>query len=326
MKKLFLVLMAFLSLFAVKAQDKIITIQNDTIECRIISVNADRISYEQKTSVDQVTGKSIATSEVLQYLRSENNDYLNRKTQNSIKAKPEHRFLFNLQGGLSYSLTDLSNFNNLLINAGVPASEADDYTDKLKNGIYISSGFHYLLNNLIGIGAEYTFFQSSSEGEFLVKNYSGMNLPVYTTTRLDEKIYSSFIGLSALLQQFPGAKHKIRMTETVSPGVVFFRDETRGIDYQEYWPVDNIYYGQQPQYYNNSNTLTHGKAFGIKGGLSVEYLITPRLSAGLSGSFLWSNLQKVSIKSLNYNSENQEPEKAIDISHIDYGVSLRYSF
>ena len=326
MKKLFLVLTAFMSLFALKAQDKIITIQNDTIECRIISVNADRISYEQKMHDNQVTGKSIATSEVLQYLRAENNDLLSRNAQNSIKEKPEQRFLFTLQGGLAYSLTDLSNFNSLLINAGVPASEAEDYTNKLKNGIYFNAGFHYLLNNLIGIGAEYTFFQSSSEGEFLVKNYSGMNLPVYTTTRLDEKIYSNFIGLSVLLQQIPDAKHKIRMTETVSPGVIFFRDETRGIDYQEYWPADDIYYGQLPQYYNNSNTLTQGKAFGIKGGLSVEYLITPRLSAGLSGSFLWSNLQKVSIKSLNYNSENQDPEKAIDISHIDYGVSLRYSF
>lgn len=326
MKKLFLVLMAFMSLFGVKAQDKIITIQNDTIDCRIISVNADRISYEQKMQDNQVTGKSITTSEVLQYLRAENNDHLSLNAQNSIKAKPEHRFLFNLQGGLSYSLTDLSNFNNLLINAGVPASEADDYTNKLKNGIYFSAGFHYLLNNLIGVGAEYTFFQSSSEGEFLVNGYSGMNLPVYTTTRLDEKIYSNFIGLSTLLQQFPGAKHKIRISETVSPGVVFFRDETRGVEYQEYWPVDDIYYGQLPQYYNNSNTLTQGKAFGIKGSLSVEYLITPRLSVGLSGSFLWSNLQKVSIKSINYSSENQEPEKAIDISHIDYGVSLRYSF
>ena len=277
MKKLFLVLTAFMSLFALKAQDKIITIQNDTIECRIISVNADRISYEQKMQDNQVTGKSIATSEVLQYLRAENNDFLSRNAQNSIKAKPEHRFLFTLQGGLAYSLTDLSNFNSLLINAGVPASEADDYTNKLKNGIYFNAGFHYLLNNLIGIGAEYTFFQSSSEGEFLIKNYSGMNLPVYTTTRLDEKIYANFIGLSALLQQFPGAKHKIRISETVAPGIVFFRDETRGIDYQEYWPADDIYYGQLPQYYNNSNTLTQGKAFGIKGGLSVEYLITPQI-------------------------------------------------
>jgi hypothetical protein len=326
MKKIILVLMAIMLYFAVKAQDKIITIQNDTIECRIISVNADRITYEQKTQNNQVAGKSIATTEVLQYLRSEINDLLNPDIHNKLISKPEHRFLLTIQSGLSYSFTDLTNFKNLLTNAGVAATDADDYTDKLKNGIHINAGFHYLLNNWIGIGADYTFFQSSSEGVFLVNGYSGMNFPVYTTTQLDEKIYSNFFGLSALFQQFPGIKHKIRLCETISPGVVFFRDETRGIEYQEFWPVDDIYYGQLPQYYNNSNTLTQGKSFGLKGGLSVEYLITSRLSAGISGSFLWANLQKVSIKGLNYDSGSQELEKAIDISHIDYGFSLRYSF
>lgn len=54
MRKSLLFLLFFMSIAAAKAQDKIITLQKDTIECRIISVGAERINYEQKTSENYV--------------------------------------------------------------------------------------------------------------------------------------------------------------------------------------------------------------------------------------------------------------------------------
>jgi len=77
---------------------------------------------------------------------------------------------------------------------------------------------------------------------------------------------------------------------------------------------------------NKAIPLPFGKAFGAKGCLTVEYSVTPQLTAGLAGNFLWARLQKYSIKSLNYETKDQKLEKPMDISHIDYGFSIRCNF
>jgi hypothetical protein len=327
MKKSLLILLFFMSLAATKAQDKIVTIRKDTIECRIISVGAERISYEQKTSGNQVTGKSIAISDVLQYFRTGQPDGNNgfHRPKNS-RQKPERRYLFSLQGGLAHSFTDYDNFKNTMTASGVPASKADDYIGKLKNGYHLNAGFHYLLTTFMGVGADYTFFQSASDGEFLINGYGGMNVPLYVNVSMHEKLYTHFAGPSVLFQQFPDRKGKIKISEILSPGIVLFRDESRGNEYQIYWGDNDYYSGQPPQYYDQSNAVTKSTTFGAKGGLSLEYCFTPQLSAGLAANFIWAKLHKVSVKSLNYDMEDQELESAISISHIDYGFTVRYNF
>jgi len=69
MKNLMIGLLMILPLQMVSGQDKIITIQNDTIHCRIISVSSTRIQYEQKMD-GYMAGKFIPTEQVLTYLRT----------------------------------------------------------------------------------------------------------------------------------------------------------------------------------------------------------------------------------------------------------------
>lgn len=328
MKQSLLILLFFILLLPeTKAQDKIITIRNDTIECHILSVGSERISYEQKTSGNQFSGKSIPVSEVLQYIRAgksaRNAGFYRPET---TRQEPERRYLFSLQGGLTHSFSDFDAYRSTLTSAGVPASQADDYISKLKNGYYLNAGFHYLLTTFMGIGAEYTFTQSASEGEFLINGDGGMNVPVYANASIHEKLYTHFAGPSVLFQQFPGGKGKLKFTETVSPGIVRFRGESRGNEYQIYWGNNDYYEGQPPYYYDHSNSLTTGKTFGVKGGVSLEYCFTPQLSAGVAANFTWAKLQKASVKSLNYNEEDQKLDKALSVSHFDYGVSVRYNF
>ena len=328
MEKLLLIFLFFVSLAAAKAQDKIITIKLDTIECRIVSVNAERISYEQKTSDKHVAGKSIPISEVLQYFRTETPD----RSGNIIaheKNKRErlvHCWLFSLQCGLTRSLTDYSNFRDLMLNAGSSASEADDYTRKLENGYHINTSLHYLLTSSFGFGAEYNLFYSASKGEFLAQGYGGMNLPVYSNVALNERLYSHFAGVSVLFQQFPDKKKRIKISETISPGIVLFRDENRGSEFQIYWSDNDSYAGDPPQYYDHANSVTKSTTFGAKGGLSIEYLISPQLSAGLAGNFMWAKLHKISVKSSESDTKDQKLEKPMNISHIDYGFTVRYNF
>lgn len=327
MKRLLPVLLFCMSLAATHAQDKIITIQKDTIECRIISVGAERISYEQKIAENYVAGKSIAIADVLQYFRSQHSDAVQGIVGLKVsRPKPERRYLLTIQGGLAHSFTEFAESKNYMTSIGISVSEADDYIGKLKNGYHLNAGFHYLLTNFLGVGADYSFFYSASEGEFLISGYGGMNLPVFAQMDLNEKVFTHFAGPSVLFQQFPGKERKLKISETLSPGIVMFRGESRGIEYQMYWGEDGYYYGEPPQYYDQANSVTKSTAFGVKGGLSVEYFVAPQLSAGLTGSFLWAKLQRISMKSLDYDVEDQKLENAISVSRIDYGFSVRYSF
>ena len=70
MKKIIISLLIFIPLQIVSGQDKIITIEHDTIHCRIISVSPIHIQYEQKTENGNTTGIYIPAEQVLVYLRS----------------------------------------------------------------------------------------------------------------------------------------------------------------------------------------------------------------------------------------------------------------
>lgn len=328
MEKLLLIFLFFVSLAAAKAQDKIITIKQDTIVCRIVSVNAERISYEQKISDKQVAGKSIQISDVLQYFRTGKPDSFDDiiAHEKNKQERPGHRWLFSLQSGLAHSLTNYSNYRDLMLNAGSSASEANDFTRELENGYHINTSLHYLLTNFLGLGAEYNLFYSASKGEFLAQGYGAMNLPVYSNVGLNERLYCHFAGVSVLFQQFPDTRKRIKISETISPGIVLFRDENRGSEFQDYWGDKDSYAGAPPQYYDHANNVTKSTTFGAKGGLSIEYLISPQLSAGLAGNFMWAKLHKISVKSLEYDTKDQKLEKSMDVSHIDYGFTVRYNF
>ena len=70
MKKIIVGLLMFIPLQMASGQDKIITIQNDTIHCRILYVSPTHIQYEQKVENGYMIGKFIPTEQVSVYLRS----------------------------------------------------------------------------------------------------------------------------------------------------------------------------------------------------------------------------------------------------------------
>lgn len=319
-----LLLMSFLlTVGSVKSQDKIITIKNDTIDCLIISVGREQIIYEQSYD-NNIIGNSIATSDVLRYLRSAHSEKQSGNFRTKpAHEKPVHRLLFTLRGGLAYSLTDFTNYKNMMMGSGVPAPEIDDYIGKLKNGYHIDSDFHYLLNNFLGIGAGYTLFFSAAEANHYMIGYNEMNIPLVVKIDQDEKYYTHFAGPSILFQQFPGRNRKVMITEIISPGIVMFRGESRGNQYRRYWQHDLI---EVPlQYYDKANTVSRSKTFGVKGGLSLRYCFTPQFSAGLTGSFIWGKLNKLSSKGI-YELKDQELEESINVSHFNYGFTVSYNF
>lgn len=327
MRKLLLIFLFFVSWTAAKAQDKIITIKHDTIECRIVAVSADRISYEQKNSDSQIVGRSIPSSEVSEYLR--NSGPYSFGGINYGKARrlpPEHPSLFSLQGGMAHSLTDYSSLKNYMIAGGNSASATDDYISKLQNGYYINSSLHFLLTSFFGLGIDYNLFYAAAKGDYLAQGYGTVNVPFYTKLDMDEKIYTHFAGFSVLFQEFPDLKRKIKISQTITPGFVVVRNESRSSQFQPYLGSQTYYNGQTPQYYDNANSVSFGDTFGAKASLSVDYAITPQLSAGLAGDFMWAELHKISYKTATSETIDQKLEKPSKLSHIDYGFIVRYNF
>ncbi|MBN2820265.1 MAG: hypothetical protein JXP36_14915 [Bacteroidales bacterium] len=327
MKKLFVVLLFFMLLGVTKAQDRIITVQKDTIECHIMSVGPDRINYEQQTSGKYLVGKSIAISDVYQYFRVQQSKGAGRIDQPiTERKKPERCYLIGIKGGLAHSFTDFTDFRNMMTGSGVAASEIDDYIGKLKNGFHINAEFYYLLTTYMGIGVDYSLFYSASQGDFLFNGYGGMNLPFYVKESLNEKLYTHFVGPSVYFRQLGDRKGKIKISETLSPGIVFFRGESRGTEYQIYWDDSGFYSGNPPMYFNKANAVIKSLAFGVKAGFSVEYCVSPQLSAGLAGNFTWAKLHKATFKDFISEMKDQKLENAINVSHINYGFTVRYNF
>lgn len=353
MRKLLLIILFFVSWAAAKAQDKIITVRHDTIECRIISINAERISYEQKTPDNQFVGKSIPMSKVMEYIRTGNakkwgglvavKPMRTSKTGESLPAEnvkkrgglfagkpgriaPEYRWMFALQGGMAHSLMDFSSIKSYILLAGNPESDADAYIRKLQNGYHISSSLHYLLTASVGLGIDYNVFYSASKADFLMQGLGASNIPFYIKWDQDDRIYTHFAGPSALFLQYPDKKKKFSISETISPGMVLFRNESRNYQTRDYQGDNGNYNGQSSTYYEKDNTLTTSTSFGAKAGFSLNYAITPRLSAGLAGNFMWAKLHKISTRTATVESKGQTPSNPVKVSHIDYGFIVRYSF
>lgn len=328
MRKLLLIFLFFVSWAAANAQDRIITIRRDTIECRIVSVNGDRITYEQKNPDNSLVGKSISTLEVLQYYRTGrfNKEGYQLDDVKVRRQRPEHRWLFSLQGGMAHSFTDYDDSRMNMINVGNSASAVDDYFGKLKNGYHLNASAHYLLSYFIGIGVDYNLFYAASKGEFLIYNHSQTDLPSFFKYSTDERLYSHFTGVSVLFQGFFDSKKKIRISQTISPGVVQFRQEGRDIqNYGRYSYGYGYGYGG-PSYYQPFNSVLTSAPFGAKGSLAIDYALTSHLSAGIAGDFMWAKVRKASAKTSMSVIKGQKLENHINISHLDYGLIVHYNF
>lgn len=310
----FALLPVFLILFfSTKAQDRIISMNHDTIHCTIVSINNERIRYELKNKDGSVTGKFMNLSQVAEYTRSsqpENN--LKPRKIKTLKpvSVPENQWCLGLNIG---GATMPWYFDNIQSSVALP-----DYYNKLKTGFHINTSAHYMISGFWGIGAEYSFFNTS---------FSGSMPSPYSTSiflMVSEKYhqYINYLGPSVLLQQHPDIRRKFILSESLSVGALFIRLE----DQSTFPNVDNSGYTDA-----TNNSLLTGNTLSAKFGLTAEYRLYRNVSVGLGGDFIWASLKKASFESKGPNNnssstENQTLPKAMNLSRIDYSFVLHYHF
>ncbi|MCE5332898.1 MAG: hypothetical protein LLF95_12260 [Bacteroidales bacterium] len=313
MRKVFVCLLLSVFMFSLQAQDKIITTNKDTIFCKIVTLSATQIFYEQ-TEDAKIAGKSIALDEVAGYFREpQPASVYQPQSNNSIVTErtaiaPTKPWILELSAGGS---------NMPWLLANIADDEMEDAYQQLKKGIYMNASAHYLLSDLIGVGLQYSLLGSGYKGSnFQVLDPS---YPIYIASNSKVRQYINYAGPSVLFQQYLDQQRKLKLTETLSGGVLTYRIE-------EQFSMDV----PSPSYYytNSYNILASGTTYGGRFGLSAEYFVLPYLSVGVGGSFLYSRLSTLTME---YHSEgnveessNQELDNPLKLSRIDYSLVLRF--
>lgn len=304
-KPFFLCLFAILTTL-VNAQDIIITTGQDTINCRIVSIGNERISYEQKSSDGYLVGRSIPVEEVGSYLREPQSSPI------TSYRRPQRSFLFRFNPGGSWMPWLFED-----------VEDASDPEEKLAKGFHLNASLHYLFSSCMGAGVQYSFFRSSAKNEYQEEHspFPDFN---YSISSVKEKQYINYVGASLIFRQFLDNNKKIQLSGVVSGGVVSYRGESKlSSDL-----FTNPYYSR-----SGLNTLITGRTFGATAGFSVEYFLSPSISVGLGGSLLYGRLNEVDVKERSYiwnnyfdAKESVKLDDPVKISRIDYSLALSAYF
>jgi len=163
MKNLIISFLILIPLQIVSGQDKIITIQHDTIFCRIVSVSSTHIQYEQKDENQDIVGKFLPTEQILEYYRNSQSSDINSDRQ-MPKPVNKHYFGFNITPGI---------------------------------GKYIGRYSSTWDENYFGVGVEYTNRLDNTEvgAGLIISNETSISVPFTAKKYLGEYI---FIGISMM--------------------------------------------------------------------------------------------------------------------------------
>jgi len=294
--KTILTIAFFSVVFLTKAQDRIVTTQNDTIDCKISKVTSSDIFFTLKTG-NVITKGKVDRSNVLSYY-SENSEA--GENAGFIAPVPS-RWRLGLSGGLNYLTASSSEAETELVQQGVTKQDAKSYYNDLKLGQSGGADLHYMVTKMYGIGMIYKFYSTKSKIESFFDPQDGVNL---IFGQMNEKIYVHYSGLSFYSEQFLKSNPKLKLSSYYSMGMAFYRNEAIVV---------------------NSPFLLTGKAFATNLDLGLEYFVFPRISAGINLSYFLSSLKKVTLSD-GYSTTTQELEKENyeNISRLDLSVGIRF--
>ncbi|MCL1933917.1 MAG: hypothetical protein FWF53_08940 [Candidatus Azobacteroides sp.] len=327
-QKVIIGLILLLAFTYAKGQDKIITTQEDTIFCKIVSVSPTHIQYEQESDNQNAIGKFISIDQVREYYRNsqfqESFPTVERKKR---PKEPFDRWRVGLQGGGAYLLSSFSNMEQNMQDAGIPQSKIDDYNKHLRNGFYVGADVHFLITRFFGVGVKYSLFATSARldyslngfGYFTPDGFISYSIPTYYPISEKDKYYLNYIGPSVVFQHWLDKNRKFRINEELSMGYVRYREEGR-FDSHQYVNTD-----QGVTFLNNA--LAEGNAFGGSAQVAFEYYPLPWLSVGANAGVLLTSFGslKTSTKETSFR-QDLEGDDRINMSRIDYSVGVRFHF
>lgn len=279
------------------SQDKIITLNYDTIDCKINKILHNTIYFEITTIGIKSYGK-LPIKSVLNYTISV------KAAQEELQGVITDRFerlRFGMNGGPGYLLASSKDAEDYMVSLGLTSAQARSYYKDLKLGLYADADLTFLITPNYGAGIKYKFFDASSSLEGFFDPQDGVHL-IYTTYK--EQIYVNFFGASFLYQQSMGNQNLFRLNSAFSFGLATYRNEAE---------------------YLNGFYLLKGKNFGTGTSIGLEYFITSYFSVGADLSAFYSSIRKIKITDgTNTSTVDLEKENYENLTRLDLSFGIRF--
>jgi len=249
------------------SQDKIITVNNDTINCKISKISRNTIFFELTTGSVKSTGE-LPLRSVLNYTVSAQTPSAELKVS---YTNPFQRFRFGINCGPGYLLASSKEAEDYMTSQGMASDKARSYYRNLRWGLNANSDLTFLITPYLGAGIKYRFFNTANSVEGFFDPQDGVHL-IYTTYQ--EEIYVNFIGAMLYSEQFMGSGKSYKLNSTGSFGLATYRNEAG---------------------YLNGYYLLTGKNFVTDVSVGFEYFINSWVSAGADLSAFFGSIRKMKI-------------------------------
>jgi hypothetical protein len=313
-------------------QDKIITVDNDTIICRILSVSDTHLNYEQ-TEGEYTVGKFIPVAKVLEYYKNtvkqdvlEDRPYeeTDKTVQSYLSSYPDlyshpkvRRFWrLNALFGGAYILASTKDDERSLLNIGIPASEVKKYSRQMKNGILFGADIYRFIDNPkfqfggFGIGLKYRLSSFSSRLETVIP----MSMQYHSFAE-NENIYVSYYAISSITHWWMDSEHKLNLSTDFSVGYAHYRNEMR-FDETNTYIIDN-----------GKNLLTTGNTVGLSAEVSLSYYPVEYLSISANMGFFAAWFRDLIITD---GTQSQyihlDDNNYLNASQLNYSIGVQFHF
>ena len=213
----------------------------------------------------------------------------------------QSKFLFSVDGGLGYLIGNTKDAKNQMSNYGISDSDADDYYNRLKLGEHGGVSMYYYFFPELALGVDYNLFTTSSSVNGFLDPGDGWT---HYYGPFEEKIYTSFVGLSVFQTQ--KLNEKWGMYGKFSLGAALYRNESLIII---------------------SPLLITGKAPAVKGEFGFSYRLTDWVKLNAGVSYMFSSLQKITVDDgINSSEIKLEGDSKENISRLNLSTGLQFSF
>ena len=281
-------------------QDRIITLNHDTIACRITKITRSDIHFDVSSQGITTTGKMPLTG-VLSYSVSPAKSP--PPMYEAVRSGSPGRLRLGLSGGMGYIFSSSDEAEDAMVSLGITEENAESYYSDLKSGWYGSADATWMITHSLGAGLRYKFFNTSAEteGYFDPGDYYNIYFSAFR-----ENIFVNYAGVSIFYQEPIGKKGVFSLYSSYSLGMAFYRDEFE------------VFYG---------NFLITGNALGMDGSVGLEYRISPLISAGAELSLFTSTIRKISVtdgdvvEKVDLEEDNYE-----NLSRAEVSLGIRFYF
>lgn len=286
MKKFYFILILLLSVNFLKAQDLIITSENDSLNCKITKIKGDHI-YFTFVKDGEIRNTLISKNDVKQYSKN-------------INGNPDETQI-NKSFNRTYSVFRLAVHGGFASRLGkVQDADLKDYMKDLKKGMNYGFDASFFISESVGFGIKYQAFNSSNSLSNVIMDHDGDGIT--STGTISDNIAITFIGPTYTTRL--ASSRENAFISTFGLGYIGYKDNAKVFNYP---------------------TEITGSSLGLALDLGYDFKISKNLFFGVQCSYISGVLTKMTVGSGPYSQEIElDKENRENLSSLNISAGLRF--